>query len=39
MFYFIAIDSTQDITKIDQRSVLLRYVIVNYDQKSIEIIE
>jgi len=38
-FYSLIVDSTQDITKIDQLSVTLRYVVVNYDQKSIEIKE
>lgn len=38
-FYSLIVDSTQDITKIDQLSVILRYVVVNYDQKSIKIVE
>lgn len=38
-FYSIIVDSTQDITKIDQLSIILRYVVVNYDQKSIEVKE
>ncbi|XP_025203365.1 zinc finger MYM-type protein 1-like [Melanaphis sacchari] len=32
-------DSTQDITKIDQLSVILRYVVLNYGTKSIEVKE
>jgi len=38
-FYSLIVDSTQDITIIDQLSVTLRYVVVNYEQKSIEIKE
>jgi hypothetical protein len=38
-YYSIIVDSTQDITKIDQLSVILRYVVVNYGTKSIEVKE
>lgn len=38
-FYSIIVDSTQDITKIDQLSVILRYVVIDYNKKSIEVKE
>lgn len=38
-YYSIIMDSTQDVTKIDQLSVILRYVKVNYENKSIEVKE
>lgn len=38
-YYSIIVDSTQDITKIDQLSVILRYVVLNYETKSFEVKE
>ncbi|XP_022166846.1 uncharacterized protein LOC111031275 [Myzus persicae] len=38
-YYSIIVDSTQDITKIDQLSVILRYVVLNYETKSLEVKE
>jgi len=38
-FFSIILDSTQDITKIDQVSVIIRYVIVDYETHTINIKE
>lgn len=38
-YYSIIVDSTQDKTKIDQLSVILRYVVLNYETKSFEVKE
>jgi hypothetical protein len=37
--FSIIVDSTQDITKIDQVSVILRYIVVNYNEHSVQIKE
>ncbi|KAL4082839.1 hypothetical protein QTP88_029495 [Uroleucon formosanum] len=37
--FSIIVDSTQDITKIDQVSIILRYTILNFDERSLSIEE
>ncbi|XP_025191680.1 zinc finger MYM-type protein 1-like [Melanaphis sacchari] len=37
--FTIIMDSTQDITKVDQVSLIIRYVIVDYEEKSFKIME
>ncbi|KAL4132017.1 hypothetical protein QTP88_009238 [Uroleucon formosanum] len=37
--FSIIVDSTQDITKIDQVSIILRYTILNFDEQSLSIEE
>lgn len=37
--FTIIMDSTQDITKLDQVSFILRYVVVNYDEHTLDITE
>jgi len=37
--FSIIVDSTQDITKIDQVSVILRYIVVNYNEHNVQIKE
>ncbi|KAL4084148.1 hypothetical protein QTP88_027981 [Uroleucon formosanum] len=37
--FSIIVDSTQDITKIDQVSIILRYTILNFDEQSLSIKE
>lgn len=37
--FSIIVDSTQDVTKIDQVSIILRYTILNFDERSLSIEE
>lgn len=37
--FTIIMDSTQDITKVDQVSLIIRYVVVDYEEKSFKIME
>lgn len=37
--FSIITDSTQDITKLDQLSIIIRYVLINYESKTLEVKE
>lgn len=37
--FSIITDSTQDITKLDQLNIIIRYVVVNYESKTLEVKE
>lgn len=39
IFFSIIADSTQDITKLDQLSLIIRYIVIDYEAKSFEIKE
>lgn len=38
-YFTIIMDSNQDITKVDQVSLIIRYVVVDYKEKSFKIME